>query len=271
MKNLFPVLALTSFSLLAATGFGAVEVTNHGSVSVENGPTAWPGTPLLAGNDNPVLALPSDHSGEGGVEAVDSTYVAQSFRVASDTTLDSIALLFASGGAGSHSIKVYDLGASGTALTEGSYTGGTELVSTTFTIDAGFDYSIVELDFTEADEVALMAGHNYLFEVSKDPDGAAFYWARFSETNSTYADGALFKTGTLANGQNADAAFAVYTKAAATEMWLGYPITDDWADTGDWLGQVYVKEAPWIWTDLGWVYIQESSDSETGAWGWFVK
>ncbi|MEX0324928.1 MAG: hypothetical protein AB3N33_02445 [Puniceicoccaceae bacterium] len=51
------------------------------------------------------------------------------------------------------------------------------------------------------------------------------------------------------------------------ETWYGYPVvTDNWADTGSWLGWVNVSVDPWVWVDAlstytyigddsGWVYV----------------
>ncbi|MDP0499689.1 MAG: endo-1,4-beta-xylanase [Verrucomicrobiota bacterium JB022] len=57
----------------------------------------------------------------------------------------------------------------------------------------------------------------------------------------------------------------------ATGTWLDYPQVGDWAYTGDWMGWVYVSQAPWIWTPTGWTYIQPGYASANGCWGWLAK
>ncbi|MFA5256963.1 MAG: endo-1,4-beta-xylanase [Opitutales bacterium] len=59
--------------------------------------------------------------------------------------------------------------------------------------------------------------------------------------------------------------------STAADNWMGYDVDQDWAATGDWLGDVYVEYAPWVWTDIGWVYMDDSWDTGYGAWGWMQK
>jgi hypothetical protein len=49
---------------------------------------------------------------------------------------------------------------------------------------------------------------------------------------------------------------------------MGYSVTDGYADTGDWMGWVYVNEAPWIFNDSiqGWMYVDAAGSNEMGSW-----
>ncbi|WP_163966979.1 hypothetical protein [Oceanipulchritudo coccoides] len=55
--------------------------------------------------------------------------------------------------------------------------------------------------------------------------------------------------------------------------WLGYMVEDGYADTGNWLGLVNVVNAPWIYNEAltGWMYLEETSASEDGAWIWVYR
>lgn len=50
--------------------------------------------------------------------------------------------------------------------------------------------------------------------------------------------------------------------------WMGYEVSGGWADTGDWLGKVYTGYKPWVWTDVGWLYIDDTYLETNGAWAW---
>jgi beta-glucanase (GH16 family) len=54
----------------------------------------------------------------------------------------------------------------------------------------------------------------------------------------------------------------------------GYTSLDgQWIDTGDWLGWLYIADAPYLRsTQLEqWIYLPEENVSESGAWGFFFK
>ncbi len=52
------------------------------------------------------------------------------------------------------------------------------------------------------------------------------------------------------------------------DLYLGeYPVSAGWADTGDWLGHLWVEPAPWTYSpSIGWIYVAEATNSESGAW-----
>jgi endo-1,4-beta-xylanase len=59
--------------------------------------------------------------------------------------------------------------------------------------------------------------------------------------------------------------------ATGDNSWHGYPVTNGWANTGNWMGWVNIAYAPKLWTDYGWVYLMEDTVNDNGAWAWFYK
>lgn len=57
------------------------------------------------------------------------------------------------------------------------------------------------------------------------------------------------------------------------ETWAGFPVEDSWADTGGWLGYLYVGSEPWVWSfSMGtWLYLPESGVKPSGAWAYLVN
>ena len=50
-----------------------------------------------------------------------------------------------------------------------------------------------------------------------------------------------------------------------------YPVLNYWSDTGDWLGRVYTRLAPWYWTEYGWLYGDPDPADGNGMWLYFPK
>lgn len=52
------------------------------------------------------------------------------------------------------------------------------------------------------------------------------------------------------------------------DSWMGYPVMDGWADTGDYLGMVYVVEAPWIYVydTMSWMLAPNDGGTDMGNW-----
>lgn len=52
------------------------------------------------------------------------------------------------------------------------------------------------------------------------------------------------------------------------ELWMGYAVMDGWADTGDWIGLVYVIEDPWIYVEAtgSWMLAPAEGATDTGNW-----
>ncbi|NDV61451.1 glycoside hydrolase family 16 protein [Puniceicoccales bacterium CK1056] len=56
--------------------------------------------------------------------------------------------------------------------------------------------------------------------------------------------------------------------------WANWTSTDGSnVDTGDWLGWIYIKEAPWIWSHAlsTWIYLPEDHVTASGAWTYVAK
>lgn len=59
--------------------------------------------------------------------------------------------------------------------------------------------------------------------------------------------------------------------ATGENSWHGYPVTNGWADTGNWMGWVNIAYSPKLWTDYGWVYVMEDTITDSGAWAWLFQ
>ena len=54
--------------------------------------------------------------------------------------------------------------------------------------------------------------------------------------------------------------------------WNGYPVTDDgFADTGAFMGKVFVEQAPWVYSYAfgKWFYLPDGTSDPDGAWAFF--
>ncbi|MEX0321422.1 MAG: hypothetical protein AB3N63_04645 [Puniceicoccaceae bacterium] len=58
------------------------------------------------------------------------------------------------------------------------------------------------------------------------------------------------------------------TNPAMAATWMGYAIMDGWVDTGDWLGKVYVADAPWIYVydTMSWMLAPDEGMLDMGNW-----
>jgi hypothetical protein len=58
-----------------------------------------------------------------------------------------------------------------------------------------------------------------------------------------------------------------------SDFWAGYPVSDNFVDTGDWLGWLYVGDAPWVfcYNLSDYLYIDEDAVSEAGGWVYAPK
>jgi endo-1,4-beta-xylanase len=72
------------------------------------------------------------------------------------------------------------------------------------------------------------------------------------------------------NGQERPAFEWLRHYVQSYEDWQGCDVTDNWADTGSWLGSVYVGFAPWVYVADGsaWVYCPSGQPSGDGFWGY---
>ena len=65
-----------------------------------------------------------------------------------------------------------------------------------------------------------------------------------------------------------------YSGGSSTDTWAGYTVTDGWADTGDFMGWLYVDNDPWLISSSlngNWIYLPESQVGDSGAWTYLPK
>jgi beta-glucanase (GH16 family) len=60
----------------------------------------------------------------------------------------------------------------------------------------------------------------------------------------------------------------LFTTRNEQPTWAGYPVTDDVAHTGGWLGMVHTARAPWLWSFAfgRWLYAAPTAISDEGGW-----
>lgn len=60
-----------------------------------------------------------------------------------------------------------------------------------------------------------------------------------------------------------------YERAEAASEWRGYPVSESgWANTGEWMGMLYVAEEPYIYVPEleAWVWMSPATGTGSGAW-----
>jgi hypothetical protein len=149
---------------------------------------AWTGTPTIA-----TEALPSTPAtGESFVNGV----ISETFTVRSgmNTKLDKIAITIAGAGDPTtpYTLRLLDLGdlsGANPAYKPATYNDGADLwggtISWTFN---GTGRTVMEFDFTGAEEVTLTTGKTYAFELTGGPNGN-FFWYRGGDD---YAYGCMY-------------------------------------------------------------------------------
>jgi hypothetical protein len=74
--------------------------------------------------------------------------------------------------------------------------------------------------------------------------------------------------GVTVDNQNETWEFSIAT-------WAGYPVIngDGKTDTGDWMGLIYVKADPWLWSHKmnGWIYCPEENVGDAGGWVYIFR
>jgi uncharacterized repeat protein (TIGR03803 family) len=188
--------------------------------NVSPGATNWPGAPIVSTMSNPSgsATVAESFNGGGG-----NTNISQTFTVVGGSfTLQTISI-YAGGGtntgpAANLGLNLFDLGAQ-TAPNPSPYTasiagpnlfGGGAGLSVSYTNQAN---GILQFDFTGSDQVALINGHLYAFELTCALNSTPVNWYR--ATNDTYSGGAAYRNQTWINGNNArDFAMAIYEAQA---------------------------------------------------------
>lgn len=64
----------------------------------------------------------------------------------------------------------------------------------------------------------------------------------------------------------------ITTDEIPNNMWNGFPIFDNWVDTGHWMGWLYVANAPWVysWDLAKFLYMPVEGDG-SGAWTYILR
>jgi hypothetical protein len=178
-------------------------------------PAQWPGAPLLstmADPANTALDNISFNHDKGG------TSLGQTFRVLADGKLTRIDL-FGGDGLGtdtkqSVTLALYDLG----TQENPTYTPGTNLLGGGQGLAVAYTpqpAGLLQFDFAGANQVPLLAGHSYTFELQGLEKSAPLFW-RASRQEAYAAGGAYFNRQPLRLNDKPgyDFALAVYTTAA---------------------------------------------------------
>lgn len=65
----------------------------------------------------------------------------------------------------------------------------------------------------------------------------------------------------------------VFEAVSDLPQWRGFPvIADDYVDTGDWLGLLYIARDPWVHSgSLGWLLLPDHSEDNAGRWIWWSR
>ena len=203
-----PARVATFIALLAITpAFAGVTVTQN----VGPGATSWPDTPILSTVANPSSQLAVGES-FGGATSNSETFTVPGPNNYSLQTI----YLYVGGGTGTSAtapakLNLFDLGGR-IAPNPSSYAAGTNLfgggngLSITYTTQAN---GLLRLDFDGSDEVQLVAGHMYAFELAGNTGTTPINWLR--TIADIYPGGAAYRNRNWINGTNArDFGLAVY-------------------------------------------------------------
>jgi len=211
MKNTLKSLALISALTLSASSYAGVSATGSIVPIGDN----WLPTPQIATGSGLSVNFVV---GEGFATG---TTLAQTFTVNSPFTL-ATASIYGGGGPGNVTLNLYDLGTGLVAPNPSPYTIGTSLwgAGAGLTIAIGNQAtSILQFDFTGADQVSLLAGHMYAFQLSSSDATTPFFWQRTGAAASTYADGAAYRNAAWINNNNArEFSLALYNVPEPTSM-----------------------------------------------------
>ncbi len=176
------------------------------------GATSWPGTPLLSSAANPQAQLTVTESFGGAT----TTSYGQSFTITGGDSyrLQSICL-YAGGGTGTTEAATVRLNlyrVTGVAPDPSSYAAGNNLLGGGAGLPIAYTTQpngILRFDFTGEDQVRLLAGYQYVFELTGVAGTTPLNWSRSAA--DTYAGGAAYRGRAWINTSNArDFGLAVY-------------------------------------------------------------
>lgn len=197
--------------------------------NIAPGATIWPGAPIIESVVNPAMqaSLGESFTGVGGCSNYSETFTV----VSTNFTLQSICI-YAAGGMGTGggmeiTLKLFDLGFQ-TSPNPSRYSPGADLFNSGNGLLINYNpqaEGVVEFDFTGSDQVALIDGHMYAFELDGALNSSPILWER--TTNDTYLGGAAYRDRSWINGNPArDFSLAVYaTRGVATPLPVNSTVT----------------------------------------------
>lgn len=211
-------------SSVPGPAFAGVIVTQN----VSPGATSWPGTPIITSVTDPAsqTEVGESFNGVGGC-----TNYSETFTVGANGTLQMISI-YAGAGSGTATstnvlLRLFDLGAQ-TAPNPSPYTPGSDLFNSGNGLAINYTpqtTGVLEFTFTGIDQVSLLTGHMYAFEMDGVFNTQPLLWQR--TTNDTYSGGAAYRNRSWINGTSArDFAMAVYAGANTTTNIFGGPNGD---------------------------------------------
>lgn len=197
-----------AFGLSHLAAYAGVVVTQN----LGPGATAWPATPIIKTLTNPSVeaTVPESFSS--------CTSYGQTFTIpagGNNYTLQTI-YLYAGDGTGTSpsatvTLNLYDLGGQ-TAPNPNPYVAGQNKFGSGSGLSITYvpqSAGLLKLDFTSTDQVQLLNGHMYVFELQGISGTTPIQWYRAGA--DTYASGAAYRDRSWINGNNArDFALAVY-------------------------------------------------------------
>jgi glucuronoarabinoxylan endo-1,4-beta-xylanase len=204
VRNLFGgLMFLTVLAVSTLPGQAGVTVVEN----VSPGAKSWPGSPFISTVSNPTNQATVPESFNNA-----NTSIGQTFTVTTTNyVLQTIDVYAGSGSGGTITLNLYDLG-SQTAPNPSSYSGNVSLLGSGSGLSVSYfnqPYGVLEIDFTGSDQVILLAGHMYAFELAGTQGTTPVYWQRAG--SDTYSGGAAYRDqGWINGGNNRDFALAAY-------------------------------------------------------------
>jgi hypothetical protein len=186
----------------------------YNSTSGIAGITSWPNPFTVASVSNPSLYSTAENN-YGGSSLFS---LGQSWTATTSGNLTGVQMAISGTAPVSFNVSLFDGGTSGwTDITFGTYTPGgnvsanlfsdTSLKTWTGYTLSGATAAVLDFSLTGADQVAITAGHQYIFEISATTNPSGMVWFRGATPN--YTGGQAFRQRSPLNGAIRDMTLAV--------------------------------------------------------------
>jgi hypothetical protein len=175
-----------------------------------SGITSWP---VAFTDDTPLGSNPSANAtAEGNYGGASLFSLAQSWTATTNGVLTNLQMAITGAGGANFNVALYDGGTSGWAdIGSGTYTPGTNVSNNLFTDTStqtfaqynvpGANAAVLSFALSGADQVPIVAGHQYIFEVSATTNiGSQMLWFRNGADAGNYAAGQGFRQRSPVNG-----------------------------------------------------------------------